>query len=63
MRALGVGLIVIAALCLIAMLGCWGAAVWLEDVRWGSTAGIFFVAMTITGFAGGMVTSFAGDNP
>jgi hypothetical protein len=58
MRALGIGLIVFAALSLLALMGCWAAAVWLEDIRWGSTAFILFVVTLIVGFAAGMILSF-----
>lgn len=58
MRRLGIGLAAFAALSFLAIMGCWAAAVWLEDVRWGNTALILLVVTMILGFAAGMILSF-----
>jgi len=59
MRALGICLVVLAALMFGALFGCWAGTVWTGDARWGETALVLFVAMLGTGFAGGITVSFS----
>jgi hypothetical protein len=59
MRALGIALCVLAGLLFVALFGCWAAAIWTGDSRWGEMPLALFLAMTCVGLGGGITVSFA----